>query len=88
MVENQSLIEAFLYECQCALFLVDINNKNSFILIKDLINLKNKKFSIFKKNMHNKLDLENKNQVSSLEIEVYLDNNISLDKQEIDLGNM
>ena len=88
MVENQSLIEAFLYECQCALFLVDINNKNSFILIKDLINLKNKKFSIFKKNMHNKLDLENKNQVSSLEIEVYLDTNISLDKQEIDLGNM
>ena len=31
------LINEILYECQCALFLIDITNNDSFILIKDLI---------------------------------------------------
>ena len=38
-IENQSLIETFLYECQCALFLVDITKEDSFKLVKDLINV-------------------------------------------------
>ena len=37
-IQNKSLIETFLYECQCALFLVDITNTDSFTLIKDLLN--------------------------------------------------
>ena len=36
-LKNESLIDTFLYECQCAIFLVDITNQDSFKLIKDLI---------------------------------------------------
>lgn len=36
-VTNKDLIDTFLFECQCALFLVDITNKDSFELIKKLI---------------------------------------------------
>ena len=36
-IKNQSIIETFLYECQCAIFLVDITNADSFTLIQDLL---------------------------------------------------
>ena len=35
---NKELIESYLYECQCAIFLVDITKKESFDLIKTLLN--------------------------------------------------
>ena len=38
-LKNASLIDTFLYECQCAIFLVDITNQDSFKLIKDLISV-------------------------------------------------
>ena len=86
-IQNQSIIETFLYECQCAIFLVDITNQDSFKLIKDLISvIKSEHFPYLKKILvQNKLDLESTRQVTSFEIKEYLDNNTSLDNQEIDL---
>ena len=39
LLETKQLIEAFLFECQCTLFLYDITSKNSFELISQLINI-------------------------------------------------
>ena len=88
-LKNASLIDTFLYECQCAIFLVDITNQDSFKLIKDLIGIiKSEHFPYLKKILvQNKLDLESTRQVTSFEIKEYLDNNTSLDNQEIDLKN-
>ena len=88
-IENQSLIETFLYECQCALFLVDITKEDSFKLVKDLINvIKIEKFPYLRRILvQNKLDLESTRQVPSSEIKEYLDSNQNLDNQEISLKN-
>ena len=88
-LKDPSLIETFLYECQCALFLVDITNQDSFKLIKDLINLiKPSDFPYLKKILvQNKLDLESTRQITSFEIKEYLDSNQSLDSQEISIKN-
>ena len=89
MLKNPYLIEIYLYECQCALFLVDITNQDSFKLIKDLIGLiKSENFPYLKKILvQSKLDLESTRQVTSFEMKEYLDSNTSLDSQEIDLKN-
>ena len=88
-LKDSSLIETFLYECQCALFLVDITNQDSFKLIKELINLiKPSNFPYLKKILvQNKLDLESTRQITSFEIKEYLDNNNSIDSQEISIKN-
>ena len=88
-VGNKSLIETFLYECQCALFLVDITNTDSFTLIKDLLNtIEVKNFPYLKGILvQNKYDLESTRQVTSIEIKEYLDNNTHLDNLEISLKN-
>ena len=39
VIENLSLIEAFLFQCKCVLFLIDITRKNSFELMEDLLNV-------------------------------------------------
>ena len=86
-LKDASLIETFLYECQCALFLVDLTNPDSFRLIKELISLI-KPLSYLKKILvQNKLDLESTRQVTSFEIKEYLDSNTSLDSQEISIKN-
>ena len=86
-IENTSIIETFLYECQCALFLVDITNTDSFKLIKDLLKvIKIEKFPYLKRILvQNKLDLESTRQVTGFEIKEYLDSNTNLDNQEISL---
>lgn len=88
-VKNNELIESFLFECQCALFLVDITNPDSFSLIKDLIsNINFNKLSYLKSILvQNKFDLESTRQVSSFEIKEYLENNKSIDSQEISIKN-
>ena len=88
-IENQSFIETFLYECQCAIFLVDITKEDSFKLVKDLLNIiKPEKFPYLKRILvQNKLDLETTRQVSSFEIKEYLDSNQTLDNLQISLKN-
>ena len=86
-IEKVSLIETFLYECQCALFLVDITNSDSFTLIKTLLDvIKLDKFPYLKVILvQNKLDLESTRQVTNFEIKEYLDIHTSLDSIEISL---
>ena len=88
-IQNKSIIETFLYECQCALFLVDITNTDSFNLIKDLLHvIKLEKFPYLKRILvQNKYDLESTRQVTSYEIKEYLDNNPNLENLEISLKN-
>ena len=88
-LKDPTLIETFLYECQCALFLVDITNSDSFKLIKDLISvIDSSKFPYLKKILvQNKSDLDSTRQVTSFEIKEYLDNNASFDSLEISLKN-
>ena len=88
-IQNKSLIETFLYECQCALFLVDITNTDSFTLIKDLLNeIDANNYPYLKRILvQNKYDLESTRQVTSYEINQYLENNPNLDSLEISLKN-
>ena len=89
LLENQNLIEVYLYECQCALFLVDITNSESFALIKQLYSIITpNKFPYLKSILVlNKTDLESTRQVTSFEIKEYLESNSSFDTQEISLKN-
>ena len=88
-IQNKSLIETFLYECQCALFLVDITNTDSFTLIKYLLNeIDVNNYPYLKRILvQNKYDLESTRQVTSYEINQYLENNPNLDSLEISLKN-
>jgi small GTP-binding protein len=88
-VKNDALINSFLFECQCVLYLVDITNTESFAIIKELINNINaSKYPYLKQILVlNKLDLESTRQVSSFELKEYLDNNKSIDNQEISVKN-
>ena len=88
-VSNTNLIESFLFECQCVLFLVDITNTDSFSLIKDLIKTVDmNKFPYIKAILlPNKLDMESTRLVSSFELKEFLENNKSLDNLEISIKN-
>ena len=88
-VSNTNLIESFLFECQCVLFLVDITNTDSFSLIKDLIKTVDmNKFPYIKAILlPNKLDMESTRTVSSFELKEFLENNKSLDNLEISIKN-
>jgi small GTP-binding protein len=89
LLKDQSLIEAILYECQCALFMVDITNPNSFSQLKELTShIESNKFPYLKKILvQNKIDLESTRQVTSNEIKEYADSNQPLDIQEISIKN-
>ena len=86
-VGNYELIDSFIFECQCVLFLVDITNKDSFNLIKELINnIKN--YSYMKKILVlNKLDLVSTREVTSYEIKEYLEKDNLIDNIEISIKN-
>ena len=85
LIHNKSLINNFLYECQCALFLADITNKESFELIQKLIsNIEMDKYPYLKKILiQSKYDQESNRKVSNLEFKEYLDVNKSIDGIEI-----
>ena len=85
LIHSEPLIDNFLYECQCALFLADITNKESFELIQKLIsNIEWDKYPYLKKILiQSKYDQENNRKVSNLEFKEYLDFNKSIDGIEI-----
>ena len=89
-VKNNELIDSFVFECQCVLFLVDVANKESFNLIKELVNnIKN--YSYMKKILViNKVDLESTREVTSFEIKDFVekgDNLLEIIEISIKLGN-
>ena len=70
LIEESQSLDAFLYECQCALFIFDITSKKSFELIKKLINLiEFQKFPYMKSIiLQNKSDKEESSQINDVEI--------------------
>ena len=78
LLSKKELIEVYLLDCQCAIFLIDITNKNSFDLVKELINLIDKdKFPYLQKILiENKLeeikDLFENNEIKKDKMGKYL----------------
>ena len=84
-------------DCQCALFLVDITSKESFELIKNLLEEldsffpKNKKEDnyLFRKIIiFNKIDLEKERKVSRDEINNFLNTNLANDSIDVSLKTL
>ena len=74
IIKDTGLINNFLFDCQCAIFLVDITSNDSFKLMKDLLNvIKDTLYPFLKKILVlNKLDLNYERQVNFLEISDFL----------------
>ena len=83
--KNSELLDSFLYECQCALFLVDITNEESFELIESLIsNIEINKYPYLKMILiQNKCDLENNRKISKEKIGDFINKNNSIENLEI-----
>ena len=83
--KNQELIDSFLYECQCALFLVDITNLESFELIQSLIsNIEINKYPYLKMILiQNKCDQENNRKISKEKFGDFINKNNSIESLEI-----
>ena len=76
LLEDKQSLEAFLYECQCALFLLDITSKKSYELIKELINsVQYQKYPYMKCILlQNKIDDEKNTKVNKAQIAELLNN--------------
>ena len=83
--KNQELLDSFLYECQCALFLVDITKEESFELIESLIaNISLDKYPYLKMILiQNKCDQENNRKISKEKIVDFINKNNSIENLEI-----
>ena len=85
IIYNDTILDAFLLDCQCALFLVDGKNKKSINSVKDLLTkINNEKYPFMKRIIvENKLDImpEKENE----EIKKLLNFYQFLDKAEISL---
>ena len=90
-IKDIGLINNFLFDCQCAIFLVDITSNDSFKLIKDLLYvIKDALYPFLKKILVlNKMDLNYERQVNFLEISDFLYQNkeLELENEEISLKN-
>ena len=75
IIDNKTLLDAFLFDCQCALFLVDMTNSKSLDLIKDIIvNIDNDKYPYLKKILvENKSDIKSEN--SNDELQQFINDN-------------
>ena len=86
-LKKNELIENFLFECQCALFLIDITNPDSFNLVKKLIEIIDlDKYPYLNEILViNKVDLDSCRMISNIEIKEYLQKNKMLDSIEISI---
>lgn len=71
LINDNSKISVFLFNCKCVIFIIDITNKNSFDLIKKLLNVIeiNKSPNLKILFIQNKKDLESQRRINSNEIE-------------------
>ena len=88
-LKKNELIENFLFECQCALFLIDITNPDSFNLVKKLIEIIDlDKYPYLNEILViNKVDLDSCRMISNIEIKEYLQKNKMLDSIEVSIKN-
>ena len=88
-INNKAYIDSFLFDCQCALFLVDITNPESFELIKRLFsNIEIKTHPYLKMILvQNKIEQESNRKISNIEFKEYLNYNKLIDTIEISVKN-
>lgn len=89
LINNTTLIYSFLFDCECALFFIDITSNNSFLLVKSLFDSVNFGFYPFIKKIIvlNKTDLEDQRSLNYLEYTdfLYTYKILDLDSEEISL---
>ena len=79
LLEDKDTLDSFLFDCQCALFLIDITDKESFNKVKQLTTtIDFSEYTILKKILlENKIDIENRREIDSEEINNFIkDKNI------------
>ena len=87
IIDNNNLLDAFLLDCQCALFLVDITNNDNFKYINDLyINIDKYKYSNLKIILvQNKIDIEPEKQ--NEELNKFINEHPDIDHIKISIKN-
>ena len=87
-VKDKTKIHNFLFDCQCALFFIDITSNESFKLIKELLNLiKQELYPFLKKILVlNKLDLNHRREVNFIEITDFFYENKELELDNIEVS--
>lgn len=87
LLKDKSIIDVFLFNCKCAILLVDMISKKSFDLIKELTKkIKLDNFPYLKLILvQNKSDLESEKKINSNEIEEFLNENASIQNETISL---
>ena len=88
--DEKQLVATILYECQCALFLVDITSHESFEGVKNVINVikeidNEKNPYLTKFFVCNKSDLEEKRAVSEFELKEYSEGHPTLHSMKLTL---
>ena len=85
IINKVDLLNAFFFDCQCALFFLDINNSESFSFLKKIIlEIDNNKFPYLKKIVvENKINLIP--QISAFELNEYKNKNNDIEFIEISL---
>ena len=87
ILEDSDLLDSFLFDCQCALFLIDITDKESFNKIENLVGkFEFSEYSYLKIIvLENKIDKESDRQISSEEIDSFMKENNIEDRMKISL---
>ena len=97
LINDKDLLESYFLDCQCALFLVDITSKESFDLIKNILekleiffpkDKNEKKFTFRKIIIFNKIDLESERKISRDEISNFLNINPTIDSIDVSLKTL
>lgn len=89
LLKNNTLIDSILFECPCALLLIDLTKKDSFDSIKSLLNqitINNYPYLNFILVL-NKSDLESEKEITDLELDEFINKNNYLDRIEISIKN-
>ena len=87
ILEDSDLLDSFLFDCQCALFIIDITDKESFNKIEKLVgNIEFSEYSYLKIIiLENKIDKESDRQINSEEIYSFMKENNIEDRMKISL---
>lgn len=89
LIKDVAILDTYLFQCQCALFLIDITSKESFELVKDLFeSFEIKSFPYLKIIIVlTKTDLSDKKKINLDELNEFLNSNSSFQKEEISINS-
>ena len=93
LINDEQNLNSYLFDCQCAIFLIDITSEKSLMMVKQLLTVIMAKYNqhyLHKLLVINKIDLEEERKISKLELDDYVNEysselesfEISLEKKE------